>query len=289
MKIFDYKCPSDDSFSLDLKIKEESGLSFPEVYKDADGMIKLATFIKEKTSSKFYYLPFCHTVEGEAMGAIINFEGEIVGPRPKEYVCKTLEDVLSLNDIDFSKGRISETLKAVKFLKEQGHVVVLDICGPLTILNTLVDSKKVFVAMRKNRELLKRVFEKIEKNLLDYFKLAVDYKVDIISYADPVAAVNILGPKLTINYVDDFTFDFLSKVESLLDGDSLVHLCPKTTFQLIGTGRASFEEVDFGEKMPYYEAVKEIKNNTHFLGERCINFIEKIETKKIRKIKLERG
>ena len=74
--------------------------------------------------------------------------------------------------------------------------MALMISGPFTIFNVLIDPKYVFKAMRKQPELMRDIFQKIERELLSYIKIAVEYGVDMISYADSSGGVNILGPKM---------------------------------------------------------------------------------------------
>lgn len=251
-------------------------------------MARTSKYIKEEKSALYCSLPFCHTVEGEAFGGIINYGDDKAGPRAKEYIVSDLEGVLNLGDIDFTKGRISEVLRAVEILKSQGEKVLLEVCGPLTILNTIIDSKYVFIGMRKKPEIVKEIYSKISKNLLAYIKLAKETGVDVISYADPVASVNILGPKLTEKYLETFTYDFLKEVEKLIDEDFLVYLCPKTTLQLIGTERGVFEDIEISKGISYQEAMEEVKGKVHFLGDKCIKMSNDITDRGlIREIKIK--
>ena len=89
--------------------------------------------------------------------------------------------------------------------------MALMISGPFSIFNVLIDPKYVFKAMRKQPELMQDIFQRIERELLTYIKIAVEYGVDMISYADSSGGVNILGPKMAEQVVMDFTYDFLKK------------------------------------------------------------------------------
>ncbi len=57
---------------------------------------------------------------------------------------------------------------ACKALREAGEHVVLQVSGPLTILNVLIDAKYVFKAMRKKPELMKEVFWKLGAEILRF-------------------------------------------------------------------------------------------------------------------------
>lgn len=103
-KIVDFKCTYDNSAGINKDVTENLKLSFPEAYKYGETMMLIAKALKKHDNASFCELPFCHTVEGEAMGGIINYGDEKIGPRAKEYICKSVEDVLNLKSIDFTKG-----------------------------------------------------------------------------------------------------------------------------------------------------------------------------------------
>ncbi|MGN1164938.1 MAG: uroporphyrinogen decarboxylase family protein, partial [Lachnospiraceae bacterium] len=228
----------------------------------------------------FCELPFCHTVEAEAMGGRINYGDENVGPRAKEYICTSVEDVLKLPEIDFTTGRIHEVLLACQELKEQGEDVVLQISGPFTILNVLIDARYVFKAMRKKPELMKEVFWKLGDQILRFMEEACRYGVGMISYADSSGGVGILGPKMAEQVVEDFTCEFLKKAGKTVGEKTLILLCPKTTYALIGTGKARLRDVKLPAPENYGKACVQMIGKIQFAGQMCI---------KNRKYRLENG
>ena len=87
---------------------------------------------------------------------------------------------------------------------------------------------------------MKKVFWKLGDEILKFMEEAKKYDVDLISYADSSGGVNILGPRMAEQVVEDFTYEFLKKVEALADDKTMILLCPKTSLALIGTGHARF-------------------------------------------------
>ena len=53
--------------------------------------------------------------------------------------------------------------------------MVLQVSGPFTILNVLIDAKYVFKAMRKKPELMKEVFWKLGGEILRFMEEAKKY------------------------------------------------------------------------------------------------------------------
>lgn len=285
--IQDFKCTYDNSAGICGKITEDPSFQFPQAYLEHTSLVRLSKTLKEQDGSLICEMPYDHTVEAEAMGACINLGDAAAGPRAKSYVCQSLEEVLVLPEIDFSKGRIHEVLEACKCLVEEGEYVALEVSGPFTILGTLIDLKDVFRGMRKEPELIRQIFEKIERELLRYIERAEVCGVRYISYADPAGAVSIIGPKMAEQMVEDFTYDFLKQLEQRTKEETRILLCPKTAFALIGTERAVFEDISLEDEMTYQEACLTTKNDVKFVGQMCLKNVGFVlKNKKLKKLKL---
>lgn len=270
MKIIDYHCQHNSSSGVEETIIAESGLCFPEVHSNADDLVTLAKIVKEAQKDNFCGIPFCHTVEGEAMGASINLGDALHGPRAKEYICNTVEEFLALKEIDFSEGRIAEVIRAASLLRNQGEEVMLLLSGPFTILNVLIEPTKVFKVFRKNPDLMGKIFDKLQQQMLLYVKELKKAGVRVISYADSSGGLNILGPKFFEQTLDLFTVEFLKNMSDLLGSDGLIILCPKTTLGLISTHKAVWGFIDVEPNSHYRTACMSAIGNARFIGESCI-------------------
>ena len=249
-------------------------LKFPDAYMKRETMAEIALAIKEYDEATFCELPFCHTVEAESIGGLVNYGDEKAGPRAKEYICTKPEEILDLKDIDFSKGRIHEVLEACRILVEKGENVVLDVAGPFTVMNVLIDPVHIFKAMRKKPELMKEVFWRLGNDALKYIEEAIKRGVTMISYADSSGGVNILGPKMAEQVVEDFTYEYLKKMQDLVQNKALILLCPKTTFALLGTEKAEFTDVELPSTMRYSDACVWLVGKESFAGQMCIKNIK---------------
>ena len=267
--IKDFKCTYDNGVLDHSEIVKELGFTFPDVYLHADMMAALSKGQKEKQGSPICVLPFCHTVEAEAMGGIVTLGNEVAGPRAKEYLCTSYKELGDIEEIDFTKGRMQEVLKACQILHEQGEHVMLEVSGPITILNVLIDIKHIFKGMRKEPEFMKSVFQKVGTQILRYIEEAKKYGVDFISYADSAGGVNILGPKMAEQMVEDFTYDFLKEAQKCSDENTLLMLCPKTTFALLGTEKAELSDIGVSNEITYGEGCIEVLGKAKIVGIQC--------------------
>lgn len=269
-KLTDYPCQHENTVGFPDNIIKKTGLPFPESYNNCKALAVLAMAMKEENNMPFCSLPFCHTVEAEALGGHINLGDGRIGPRPQQYAYTSLEDLLETAPIDFSKGRIHEVLRACALLKEQGEKVALQICGPYSILSCLLDLSLLFKRWRKEPQLVKDLLAFISNNLLDYVSAAGAAGVDIISYADPAGSLKILGPKYTEETAHLFTLPFLQKASEITASKSLLHLCPKTTLVLTGLELAELVNIPTDEKVLYAEAALAVIGKTNIIGQACL-------------------
>lgn len=273
-KIRDFKCTYRSLPEIDEDVIKELNLTFPEAYMQSDMMVKLAKELKKKEHTPYCELPFCHTVEAEAMGGNVQMGNGKVGPRAGDYICKDIESLLSLPKIDFAKGRIHEGLIACRKLREQGEHVVFDISGPFTILNVLVDSRYIFKGMRRQPEVMRQIFGKLGNQILEYMFLAQKYGADMISYADSSGGVNILGPQMMEDITVNFTYPLLKEAERLANDNTLILLCPKTTLALLGTGKAELVDYRLNKTIGYAQACIDMVGKAKFAGQMCIRNVD---------------
>ncbi len=287
-EIREYKCTYSNSVGISAEVTAGLGLEFPDAYMHSETMQVLAKAIKEHDDADFCLLPFCRTVEAEAMGAVLNYGDANTGPRAKDPICEGCADVLALPAVDVTKGRMAEVLDACKTLKEQGETVCLEVTGPFTILQALMEPRKVFKAYRKDRDGMLAVLEKLGADLLAYIEAGKKAGVDVIIFSDSAGAPELLGPKFTAQAVEDFYHPFLKKVSELMDDSCIFLLCPKFTYAVIDTGFAEMKDHDLEPGIDFLEAMLQMKGKAKIAGQVCIkNIGVKLANGKFREIILK--
>ena len=271
--IREFKCTYSNSVGISAETTAGLGLEFPDAYMHSSTMQTLAKAIKSHDASDFVLLPFCRTVEAESMGAVLNYGDANTGPRAKDPICANMDEVLALPDIDFSKMRIHEVLDACRSLKEQGENVCLEVTGPFTILNALMEPRLVFKAYRKDREKMKAVFEKIGTQLLRYIEEGKKAGVDIFIFSDSAGSLDILGPKFLTNAVEDFYDPFIRNVSDIMDDSCIFLLCPKFTYALVDTGHAEFTDHQLESGIDFMQAMLSMKGKAEIAGQVCVKNI----------------
>lgn len=268
MRIFvDFECKNYDDMEY-VDIAKKATIDFETIHTEHNIMSELAIKVAELSESPLVFVPFCHTIEGEAFGADIKLGDERFGPRTKSYCCDSVEELLTLKDWDLSTDRLGEVIKSIRLIKTKGHSVAVNVSGPFTILNTLIDPVQIYKAFRKKPELIQGILFKIEDNLLRYIRTLIDVGVDVISFADSSGSLTILGPQIYEKQLNMFVIPFLNKVRTIINKEAVVHLCPKLSYGLIAYDKGRWDNSQVtGETYPH--AIINSIGTADFLGETC--------------------
>src|SRR5699024_9927902 len=290
-KFIDYKCKiGTDMGGFDEEVVKKVDMDFPEAYTRAAGIVKIAKANSKHAGMDICLLPFCHTVEAENYGGDINLGSAKIGPRCGSYTYKNSQDLLNMPDLDFNKGRLYEVIKAIEELKSQGESACVNIAGPITILNNLMDTSKIFRIWRKDPDTIANVIEKIRLQLLIYIEKVIEAGVDIVAFEDPVGGLNILGPRYFEAQGRNFSYPFVKDAIKIIDNKAVLHICPKTTLQLISLDLAEWEEIELEDVMTYEEAYLRLGEKVPVAGNICIhNRNVPLKNKKLKILKINGG
>ena len=267
----DFKCKVENSENIPASIVESTGISFYKAHTDSSAMSTISEEKKRREGDCFCKIPFCLSVEAEALGANVIITNTEIGPRFEGYKCAAIEELLNITEINLNIGRISEVLRCVQILSSKGSIVALNVEGPFTILGMLIDSTVLYKEIKKNRMVLDSVLQVLENSIVEYIIKGIQKGAKIISYADPTGALEILGPQLYKEISGRISHNILKRVENYLDG-TIVHLCAKTSIALVKTKFCKAKPIKVTSGMTYGEALckfiedKEIK----FIGHNCM-------------------
>ncbi len=272
MENVDFKCASDNLEEIPEEVVKEIGIDFPEIHTEAEYIASLSKELKKYKKDILCRVPFCNTVEAEVLGGKIKLGDSKTGPRVDKYTFNSIEEMLNIKDMDLTKGRINEVLKAIEILKKDGEKVILNVEGPITIITSLIDSRIFYRSLRKNKDIVDDFLKIIEENIIKYINEGMKRGADIISYGDPVGALNIVGPKVFKEVSGKAALNILKKIENNLDG-SIISLCGQlsTAFQKMNFVEA--HPIEFEKDITYGQAINYVLQNrkdVNIIGHNCI-------------------
>ena len=250
-----FECNHAGSEEVPSEIIRKFHVDYWDAYQCGPVMSAVFAMIADTCSDPVCKLPFCITIEAGAFGAEIRFPQSGRLPIPSSnYRFQSLEELVGLEDIDFTRGRIREVLEAVKLLHSVGRRVVLKVEAPFTVLSMLLEMTLIYKGMRQKPLLIEETLQRIRCNLVQYMDLAFAAGADIISYADPSGVVEFVGPNVFREWSGRQTVLLLQEVCQLRHG-GIVHICGKTSTSLEYMGMASSQNYRIPGRLNFAQAL----------------------------------
>ncbi|SHH98582.1 [methyl-Co(III) methanol-specific corrinoid protein]:coenzyme M methyltransferase [Sporobacter termitidis DSM 10068] len=220
-------CPGGMMNAAIVDVMTSTGHTLPDAHGDWQLMSGLASDVKELTGFENIGIPFCMTVEAEALGSQVDFGTLECEPKIQKEVFGSVEAVEYL-----SPGAVSRSPRAGVVLQSVAELskrypdipVIGSVTGPVSTAASIVDPMTFLKQLRKSRETAHRVMDYVTDQLIDYARLLADNGASVISIADPTATGEILGPR----FFDDFAVPYLNKLALAvkeLGVPVIIHIC----------------------------------------------------------------
>jgi uroporphyrinogen-III decarboxylase len=267
-----FKCISDNLEEIPEEVTKIAGTTLPEAHMKGELMAALSKALKEYHKDNISMVPFCMTVEAEALGADIKMGNEKIGPRVGKYAFESIEELKDLKEIDLTKKRISEVLKSVEILNKQGETVALSVQGPFTIMSTLIDPRIFYRAIRKDKASVETFMTVIQDGIVKYIEEGVKRGAKIISFGDSTGTLDIVGPKVYKEFSGRYTYNVLKRVEDKL-GNAILHLCGITSVALDKAEFIKSIPIEVEENITYGQAINKIiqeRKDVNIIGHYCL-------------------
>ncbi|MBQ7515065.1 MAG: hypothetical protein IJS96_02180 [Schwartzia sp.] len=266
-----YECLGEPERPITEEMCSNAGAKYAAVFSRAEDMVKAALEVKRQNRDVFCKLPFCVTIEAEAFGAEVSLNSLYGVPTVAKFRYERVEDIPALPEMDFSTGRVHEVLRAATILRDRGETVILNIEGPFTVLGQLVPSKQIYKGLYRQQGKLRELSEWITAQLVRYAQEAERHGVDVLSYADPTVAADLISPKLYAELCGEISYQVLKAVEAATD-KVVLHLCNKTSVAFQKAGFCTMERITPKPGLTYGEGLLDAirRPDVRCLGHGCI-------------------
>lgn len=217
-------CPGGMMNPCVTELIKKYNIDFKKANSDGKTMAALSKLVVEENLFENYAVPFCMSIEAEAMGAECDIGSDTCEPHIKTYAADTME-LKHFQKIDFTKGRPKAVLEAVSLLKNEIIPVIGNVPGPFSVGTSIVDPLKVYPALKKNKETAHTFFDFISTEVGRFALEQTRRGADLITISDPSGTGEILGPK----YFEEYMVTYMNKMISIIRTDKnipiIVHIC----------------------------------------------------------------
>lgn len=228
------------------EILAKSGLSAPGIHLEAKQMAKTAKAVHDLTGIENYGVPFCMTVEAEAMGSAIELGDNYFEPRVVKEVFTANWETGEVKKIDPARdGRTPVVLEAVSILRaDSGDIpVVGNLTGPISLAASLIEVSAFMRLIFRNPSAAHSLLSVATDNLVSFGSAMIAAGADVIAIADPTASGEILGPR----HFAEFAFPYLSRLTAALSPRApiIIHICGDITVVMDQIAKIEANAVSF--------------------------------------------
>ncbi|MDR1921071.1 MAG: methylcobamide--CoM methyltransferase, partial [Candidatus Adiutrix sp.] len=223
-------CPGGMMNMITRELMEKAETSWPQAHAEAGLMAELAAASYGTGCFENYGLPFCLTVEAEAMGAGVDLGTMDREPHIVEYAIDSVEQWSDLPPLDAEKGRLKVVLEAIKILKNRaGSVPIIgNLSGPISLAGSLMAPGVFFKELRRKKEPAKAFMNFITEQSLYFGLKQMEAGADFIAVSDPSASGEILGPALFDEYARPALTKIIAGLKTAFPETAvIVHICGK--------------------------------------------------------------
>ncbi|MDO8142004.1 MAG: MtaA/CmuA family methyltransferase [Candidatus Brocadiales bacterium] len=220
-------CPGGMMTMANREVMIRTNCRWPSVHRDAKKMAALSIAMHEETGIENLGIPFCMTVEAEALGGEVEDGDEITTPSIVNYPFKSVghwRDSKELNP--YKDGRLPTILECIGILSQKMPDVPVpgNLVGPLSLATSLIDATILFKALRREPEDVHGLLRFLTDNSIRYGEALIKSGADLIVISDPSATGEILGPELFEEFVIPYLNMMIDRMH-MLGKPVIVHIC----------------------------------------------------------------
>ena len=234
---------------------KKTNTSWPEAHTNPEEMATLASSLYELAGLECARLPFCLTVEAEALGCDVNLGGNERTPEVEISPFEYADDIEAPNDFT-KKGRIPVVLEAIDILKEKYDdlPIIAGITGPFTLTGHLLGIENLVRYMRTDIEEVEIAIENCVDVSMDYIEVIQDHGADVICVNEPTASPELIDP----NQFKSLIKPNLEDLADYIEIPKVLHICGSTQPIIKDMATCGFDGISVEEAVDIVQAQKEI-------------------------------
>lgn len=206
---------------------DASGCAWPNAHVDPEAMAGLALAMYDLGGIENMAVPFCMTVEAEALGAAVELGDRLTQPRILQEPYGSAAEVLALELPEITASPRAQTVLAAmrKLSTERPNAPVIgNLTGPVSLLASLVQPDLLLREMLRRPADSLRALEVLTERLAQFGREQIEAGAEVIAIADPTATGEILGPRL-FGQLAVPPLERLTKALHEHGGLVIVHIC----------------------------------------------------------------
>ncbi len=278
-------CPGGMMNMIVEELMDITGKTWPEAHSDPLLMADLAAGGYENGGFENFGVPFCMTVEAEAMGARVNMGTRVNEPRVTAYPLHSVEEWETLRPISVNEGRAKVVTDAITILKTRNPdvPVLANLCGPVSLASSLVEPMVYYKELYKKTEKAHEMMAFVSDNLIAFGKAQIHAGADILTISDPSGTGEILG----LRGFRKFAVPYLNKIITAIKSEAkigiIVHICGRLKNIYPGITAINSDAISF-DSITSVKKLSENVTNKAIMGNVSTFVLEKSRPEKLKAV-----
>lgn len=248
-------CPGGMMNMVTGELQDVSEVGFPEAHCDARMMADLAKAIYTEDCFENVGVPFCMTVESEALGATVTLGTRLFEPHVTDYAIQSVTEYKQLKPMNLEEGRAKVVLDAIKILKEEldDVPIVGNVVGPVSVASSVMEPVHYYKELHKKKAMAHEYMEFVTDEVIRFALAQVEAGADVIAVAEPSGTGEIMGPKM----FDEFCVTYLNKLVDAVNeagAKTIVHICGQMHSVYEQIGKVHAHALSFDAVVPIKKA-----------------------------------
>jgi [methyl-Co(III) methanol-specific corrinoid protein]:coenzyme M methyltransferase len=196
-------CPGGMMNAAIVEVMENGRHALPEAHHEGRFMAELAEDVSAFTGFENFGLPFCMTVEAEALGSGVDYGSLKCEPKIAREAFRHVNEAGAFPKVSIGAGKRGEAVLFAAGILAKQHPdvpVIGSVTGPVSTAASLVPPMVFFKELYRDKENSHRLLLRITEQLADWALLLADNGAAAVCIADPTATGEILGPRLFEEY-----------------------------------------------------------------------------------------
>jgi [methyl-Co(III) methanol-specific corrinoid protein]:coenzyme M methyltransferase len=244
---------------------ETIGIFWPEAHSDPRKMAELSASTYELTGLEMAGVPYCLTIEAEALGCFIDLGSRKDSiPQVTGTPFKESEEVKIPEDFLTTK-RVPVIMEAISILKE--HVgdtlpIVAGMTGPFTLACYLSGIEAMLKGLIRKPDKYLGFIELATKVGAIYGQALIEAGADVISIADPNASSDIISPRMFRGIVKPA----ITRIVEVIKGASFLHICGNCTPIIKDMVETGVDSISISDKVDAKQAKQLVEGKAKVAG-----------------------
>lgn len=220
-------CPGGMMSAAVVEAMEHCGHAWPQAHVDVEGMAGLALAMYDLGALENLAVPFCMTIEAEALGAQITLGDRTTQPRVEREPHQSAQELLGQTMCPIATSQRAQVMLAAieQLVAERPDAPVIgNLVGPVSLATSLVVPDLFLKQMFRQPQATQEALERLTDLLLEFGAEQLARGAVVIAIADPTATGEILGPRLFANQAVPVLARLTQGLQQL-GARVIVHIC----------------------------------------------------------------